>query len=191
MLAFAVGAAFDWFWEIAGLGAVFFLAAGVLVSVRCAQLAGTGLRRKAADGRNYGLAVAGLALAWIAAIALIGPLLVERELAASRSAAAGGNLASAVEHANTARSIEPWAASPYVQLGLLAELQGEYTTAEERLSQAIEREDRNWQLYYLRSQSRAQDRRHNWRQGGSGAGSTAEPAEPLPARKRCLRVSSR
>ena len=33
MLAFAVGAAFDWFWELAGLGAVFFLAAGVLVSV--------------------------------------------------------------------------------------------------------------------------------------------------------------
>ncbi|HJX33224.1 MAG TPA: O-antigen ligase family protein, partial [Solirubrobacterales bacterium] len=31
MLAFAVGAAFDWFWEIAALGAVFFLAAGVLV----------------------------------------------------------------------------------------------------------------------------------------------------------------
>ncbi len=28
MLAFAVGAAFDWFWEIAGLGAIFFLAGG-------------------------------------------------------------------------------------------------------------------------------------------------------------------
>ena len=32
MLAFAVGAGFDWFWEIAGLGAVFFLAAGVVVA---------------------------------------------------------------------------------------------------------------------------------------------------------------
>ena len=29
MLAFAVGAAIDWFWEIAALGAIFFLAAGV------------------------------------------------------------------------------------------------------------------------------------------------------------------
>jgi O-antigen ligase len=148
MLAFAVGAAFDWFWEIAGLGAIFFLAAGVLVSARCAQLA-TGPRRKAGGG--YGLVVGGLAVAWIAAVALIGPLLVDREIKDSQSAAAGGNLASAVGHANTARSIEPFAASPYVQLGLLAELQGDYPTAAERLTQAIDREDRNWQLFYLRS----------------------------------------
>ena len=104
-----------------------------------------------AEGRRYGLAVAGLAIAWIAAIALIGPLLVQHELKVSQSKAAGGDIASAVDHADTARSIEPWAASPYVQLGLLAELQGDYPTAADRLTQAIEREDRNWQLYYLRS----------------------------------------
>ena len=90
-------------------------------------------------------------MAWIAAIALIGPLLVEREIDASQSAAAAGNFASAVDHADTARSIEPLAASPYVQLGLLAERQGDYATAAERFTQAIDREDRNWQLYYLRS----------------------------------------
>jgi O-Antigen ligase len=155
MLAFAVGAAFDWFWEIAGLGAVFFLAAGVLVSVRCSQLRSSEPESpreiSRAEGRRYGLAVLGLAVAWIAAVALIGPLLVDREIKDSQHAAAAGDLASAVEHANTARSIEPWATSPYLQLGLLAELQGEYTVARERLTQAIEREDRNWQLYYLRS----------------------------------------
>jgi O-antigen ligase len=153
MLAFAVGAAFDWFFEIAALGAVFFLAAGVLVSVRCVQLAsGPGRGAASAEGRRYGLAVVGLGVAWIAAIALIGPLLVDREITASKSAAADGNVASAIDHADTARSIEPWAASPYVQLGLLAgELQGEYQAAIDRFSQAIRREDRNWQLYYLRA----------------------------------------
>jgi O-antigen ligase len=152
MLTFAVGAAIDWFWEIAALGAVFFLAAGVLTSARCRQLApspgGDGAAR---DGRRFGLAIAGLAVAWIAAIALVGPLLVEHEIKASQNAAASGNLANAVEQANTARSIEPWAASPYLQLGLLAEAQGDYATATQRLTQAIDREDRNWQLYYLRS----------------------------------------
>ncbi len=126
-LAFAVGAAIDWFWEIAALGAVFFLASGVLVAARCAQLTQA---RSAANGRNeerrFGLAVAGLAIAWITALALIGPLLVDHEIKASQTAAAGGDIASAVNHADTARSIEPWAASPYVQLGLLAELQGDY-----------------------------------------------------------------
>jgi len=150
MLAFAIGAGFDWFWEIAGLGAVFFLAAGVLVSVRCVQLA-SGPGGKKEDGRRFGLAVAGLVLAWISAIALIGPLVVQHELKSSQASAASGNIAGAVDHANTARSVEPWAASPYVQLGLLAQLQGDYPTATARLTQAIAREDRNWQLYYLRS----------------------------------------
>jgi O-Antigen ligase len=150
-LAFAVVAGLDWFWEIAALGAVFFLASAVLVAARCAQLAPAAGRTEDGEGRRFGLAVAGLAVAWIAAVTLIGPLLVERELEASQEAAAVGNFAGAVDHANTARSIEPFAASPYVQLGLLAEAQGDYATASERFTQAIDREDRNWQLYYLRS----------------------------------------
>jgi O-Antigen ligase len=151
-LAFAVGAAIDWFWEIAAVGAIFFLASGVLVAGRCAQLAQA---RRAANGRGggrrFGLAVAGLAIAWITALGLIGPLLVDREIKASQAAAAEGDVADAVSHADTARSIEPWAASPYVQLGLLSQLQGDYVTASGRLSQAINREDRSWLLYYLRS----------------------------------------
>jgi O-antigen ligase len=154
LVAFAVGAAIDWFWEFAVLGAIFFLAGGALVAARCAQLAQA---RSAANGRGggrrFGLAVAGLAVAWVTALALVGPLLVDREIKASQAAAADGKLASAVDHAETARSIEPWAATPYVQLGLLAQFQGDYATAHDHLSQAISREDRNWLLYYLRSKA--------------------------------------
>jgi O-Antigen ligase len=150
-LAFAVGAAFDWFWEIPGLGAFLFLPAGVLVAARCAQIAGDPRREGPSEGRRFGLTVTTVALAWIAAIALVGPLLVEREIDSSQAAAARGDIPSAVDHAHTARSIEPFAASPYVQLGLLAEQQGEYEVAAEDFGNAIEREDRNWQWYYLRS----------------------------------------
>ncbi len=156
MLAFAIVAGLDWFWEIAALGAVFFCAAGVLVAARCRQLAPGPDAPGNGEERRFGLAVAGLALAWIAAVALIGPLLVQHEIDASQAAAAGGNFESAVDHANTARSIEPFAASPYVQLGLLAESQRDYATAAERFTQAIAREDRNWQLYYLRSRVEAE-----------------------------------
>ena len=152
LVAFTVGAAIDWFWEIAALGAIFLLAAGVLVAVRCAQLApAEGETRGRGENRRFGLAVAGLAIAWITALGLIGPLLVDHQIKASQKAAAAGDLPSAVNHADTARSIEPWAATPYVQLGLLAQAQGDYVTAAGRLSQAINREDRNWLLYYLRS----------------------------------------
>jgi MFS family permease len=152
MAAFAVGAAFDWFWEIADMGALFFLAAGVVVAARCDQLAADPEGRATeTEGRRYGLVVAGLAAGWIAAIALVGPLLVDREIDASQSAAAGGDVAGAVDHAKRARSIEPWAASPYVQLGLLAQLQGDYAGAAVDFTEAIAREDHNWQWYYLRS----------------------------------------
>jgi tetratricopeptide (TPR) repeat protein len=152
MLAFAVVAGIDWFWEIAGLGAVFFLAAGVVVAARCSQLALDPRReRSEADGQRYGFVMAGIVVGWIAAVALIGPLLVDREIDASQSAAAEDDIPAAVDHAERARSIEPWAASPYVQLGLLAELQGEYEAAATHFTRAIEREDHNWQLYYLRS----------------------------------------
>jgi O-antigen ligase len=152
ILAFAVGAAFDWFWELAALGAVFFLAGGVVVAARCQQLAQAGNPRGAGRGGRYGLAVAGVAVAWIAAVALVGPLLVDRELDESRNAAAREDYVSAVDHAERAQSIEPWAASPYVQLGLLAQLQGVYPIAIEHFTHAIEREDHNWQWYYLRSE---------------------------------------
>jgi O-antigen ligase len=152
ILAFAIVAGLDWFWEITALGAVFFLASGALVAARCAQLtspSSAGL--DSGEERRFGLAVGALAVAWIAAVALIGPLLVDREINASQDAAAAGDIGSAVNHAKTARSIEPFAASPYVQLGLLAESEGDYALAIEHLTQAIDREDHNWQLYYLRS----------------------------------------
>lgn len=155
-LAFAIASAIDWFWQIAVMGAIFFLAAGVLVAARCAQL----VRLRAAGNghtgnRRYGLAIAGLAIAWISALALIGPLLVDREIDSSNSAAAAGNLPSAVSHADVARSIEPWAPAPYKQLGLLAEAEGDYPLAVHRLDQAIEREGESWLLYYLRARVEA------------------------------------
>jgi O-antigen ligase len=157
MVAFAVCAAIDWLWEIAAVGAIFFLAAGVLVSVRCSQLAGTSpLARSEMEKRRYGLTLAGVAGAWIVAIALIGPLLGDREIEASQSAAASGDIGSAISHAENARSIEPWAAGPYLQLGLLAELQGDYRGGAEKLTKAIERENGNWLLYYFRSRMRGE-----------------------------------
>jgi hypothetical protein len=182
MLAFAVAAGIDWLWEIEAVGAVFFLAAGVMVAARCAQLVPAPEQPAALrDGRRYGLAIAGLAIAWVAIIALVGPLLVERELDSSRAAAAEGDIAKAVDRADRARSIEPWAASPYVQLGQLAELQGDYPSAIERFTQAIDREDQNWQWYYLRSKVEGE--------AGDAAAAQAdlEQARRLNPQARCLR----
>ncbi len=183
MLAFAIGAALDWFWELTAVGAVFFLAGGVVVAARCAQIKREeGMAAAATNRGRYGLAVVGLAVAWIAAVALVGPLLVDRELDASQAAAADSDIARAVDHAKRARTIEPWAASPYVQLGLLAELQGDYPSAIVHFTRAIEREDNNWQWYYLRSKAE--------HEAGDEAAAQAdlERARQLNPRAECLRA---
>jgi O-Antigen ligase len=180
-LAFAVCSAIDWFWQIAVIGAIFFLAAGVLVAARCTQL----VRLRAAgngheERRRFGLTVAGLGIAWISAVALVGPLLVDREIDASNAAVVDGNLPSAVSHAENARKIEPWATSPYKQLGLLAEREGNYPKAIDQLDKAIDREEDNWLLYYLRA--RVQNR------AGDGAAAQADlrQAKRLNPEEECL-----
>jgi hypothetical protein len=181
-LAFATGAMIDWFWELAAVGAIFFAASGALVAARCAQLARARAESNGhGERRRFGLTVVGLAVAWVAALALVGPLLVDREIDTSNAAAAEGNIAKAVEHADTARSIEPWAAAPYLQLGLLAESQDDYATATERLSQAIDREEGNWQLYYLRARVA--------HKAGDEAAARADLAEAqrLNPEEKCLR----
>ncbi len=178
---FAVGALYDWFWQIAMLGAVFFIATGALVAARCAQLArareGSGA---APEERRFGLAVVGLAVAWLTMLALVGPLLVNHELKSSDTAYAAGNAQNAREHAETAKSIEPWAASPYLQLGLLAVQEGEYPLATERFEQAIDREEDNWTLWYLRAKAE-----HLAGQGEAAQASLAE-AKRLNPLETCL-----
>jgi hypothetical protein len=151
LVAMAVALGIDWFWEILGMGSVFFLFAAVAIAARCAQLAPARAPARSEEGRRWGLTAATLVVAWISAVALVGPLLVEHEIEASQDAAAEDNLVSAVDRAERARSIEPFAASPYVQLGLLAQLQGEYDVAISHFTNAIDREGENWQWYYLRS----------------------------------------
>jgi O-antigen ligase len=183
MLAFAISAAFDWFWEIPALGAFFFLPAGIVVAGRCAQIAADPRRERdpGVEDRRFGFTVVVTILAWASALALVGPLLVEHELDSSKAAAASGDVGAAVGHADTARSIEPWAASPYVQLGLLAELQGDYPTAISNFGDAIERENRNWQWYYLRSRAE-----HEAGEEGAAV-EDLERARELNPLQRCLR----
>jgi O-antigen ligase len=163
-LAFAVGVAYDWFWQMAVIGSVFFMATGILVAARCGQLWRARAAARAREGlevendgesRRFGLTIAGLAIAWLTMLALTGPLLVDHEINASTDAARQEppDFASAVNHANTARSIEPWAATPYLQLGLLAQAQGQLPEAIHRFGQAIDREDQNWTFYYLRAKA--------------------------------------
>ena len=156
---FAVGALYDWFWQVTVLGAIFFLATGSLVAARCAQLGPGAPGARRGDHRTAALRPrGGRRRGRLADDA--GP-----DRAAPRQPRDQGieprdrtrrirQRASAMPKRR--KSIEPWAASPYVQLGLLAQLQGQYPEAVSRFQQAIDREDDNWTLYYLRAKAEHQ-----------------------------------
>src|SRR6185437_15808245 len=72
-----------------------------------------------------------------------------REIARSQSAVGRSDLASARKHANAARDIQPWAASPYVQLALVNEEAGALVSARERINDAIDRDRLNWRLWLV------------------------------------------
>jgi tetratricopeptide (TPR) repeat protein len=177
----AVAFGIDWFWEILAMGSIFFIYAAVAISARCAQQAPAGAPASPEEGRRWALTAAALAVAWVSAVALVQPLLVEHEITASREAAAAEDLPGAVDHAERARTIEPFAASPYVQLGLLAQLQGEYEAAISHFTNAIDREEENWQWYYLRSKVE--------REAGDDAAAEAdlEKARELDPLEPCLK----
>jgi tetratricopeptide (TPR) repeat protein len=98
---------------------------------------------------GFGLGIAALAIAWMLICAQAIPVLANREIARSQSAVGRSDLASALKHANAARDIQPWAASPYVQLALVNEEAGALVRARERINDAIDRDRLNWRLWLV------------------------------------------
>ncbi|HEX2088135.1 MAG TPA: O-antigen ligase family protein [Solirubrobacteraceae bacterium] len=141
LAGFAAGAALDWVWQLPAVAAVALIALGLVVGPATAR--GVPAPAPATTFGRRALLVLG---AWIAICVLLVPFLASEELEASRGAAGEGDVAGALEHAASARALEPWAASPYTQLALLHEEAGDLETARARLADAIERDSRDWRL---------------------------------------------
>ena len=65
----------------------------------------------------------------------------------SQTAYTAGDGARARSEALAAKAIEPWAASPYLQLGFVAEAEGHYDEAAHWAHEAIQRSRRDWSLW--------------------------------------------
>ena len=151
---YAVAVGFDWMWELTAVSVIGFVALALLsgpatevyeplVTAGPAMSRGPGARHRVALGVATGLA------AWILICAEAIPLLADREIARSRSAVGRHDLAEAAVAARSARDIQPWAATPYLQLALVREEQGALPEARTWIEKAIERDSRDWQLWLV------------------------------------------
>jgi hypothetical protein len=133
----AIGAAVDWTWEIpAVFGPVVVCAALLLASARSRPLARDG----------YLLGVGTVAAAWVAIVAGGLVVLTQIELERSRSAAADGRIAEAINRAEQAHTVTPWSAEPFIQLALLQEDSGNLDQALHLLKEAESRDSEDWRL---------------------------------------------
>ena len=137
----AVSASIDWTWEIPAAFLPVLAAAAVLTG----PAAGGPI-----DGRNrYAIGVATLVAGWLAVFAGGVAWWTQHELENSREAVRRGHLDAAVDDARAASSVQPWAAAPYVQLGLVEERRGDLAAANEALAEAASRAPDDWRVWLL------------------------------------------
>ncbi|HEX8083909.1 MAG TPA: O-antigen ligase family protein [Solirubrobacteraceae bacterium] len=144
-VAFVFGMSIDWAWQIPAVAGIGVVTLGLLTG------AATAPRARAADARRrstatFGARAACVLVAWALIVAQAIPLLVTNEVSASQDAAARGDLAEAFDRAESARSIQPWAATPHLQLALIREAEGDLADARRHLADALARDDSDWRL---------------------------------------------
>jgi hypothetical protein len=150
---FAVAVGVDWMWELTAVSvaAVVSLALVVCAATLPRPLPGSGVRLGMSPHGRL-VAIGGLAVA--AVLGVVGganQLLAQTKLDSSQSATAKGRLESAWNDALDARDLQPWAASPYLQLALVAEQQAKLGTALSAIEKATDRAPDDWRLWLVRS----------------------------------------
>jgi O-antigen ligase len=157
--AFLFEAGIDWMWELTAVSVIAVLALGLLAGPATepvySGLAAAETKRK----RRPLLRIAVAAIAFGLIVAETIPLLANMEVRRSQEAVDRGDLVEALDRAESARSIQPWAATPYLQVALVQELGGQIDEAHASIEHALENDQSDWRLWLVaaRIQTKAGD----------------------------------
>jgi hypothetical protein len=152
--AFSVAAAVDWIWELTVVTGVAIIALALLSSATVTdpdrpRLVESNEPRH--RQRGFGLGAAALVGVWLLICAQGVPLLSQLRIKDSQAYATSGNTNEAIRAAMDARNLQPWAASPYLQLALVAEKEGQLEQAHSWINSAIKRDPSDWHLWLVAS----------------------------------------
>jgi O-antigen ligase len=139
-IAFFVAASYDWVWQLAGTAVVgvgmLGLALGALPSQRTSAWGRLGALRPA--------------LALVAVAAIIPQyvaLAAGSHLRNAQNAVTAGDGTTARSEALRMKALMPWAATPYFELAVVSQYEGDLPSASRWIDMAIHRSPRDWQLW--------------------------------------------
>jgi hypothetical protein len=140
---YLIGAGVDWMWELTAVTLVGVFVLGLLTGPATATPGAAAF----APGRLAAAVAAVVAGTVVLAEAV--SLLTDVEVRRSQADARAGHLRLARSHAADATKIEPWAATPYVQLALVDESAGDLAAARRAIGAAIRRDDADWRTWWI------------------------------------------
>ncbi len=154
LAAFVLAAAIDWMWELTIVGLVAVVALGMLVGLGTTSAEQGEPRRRSSSGtrgdlRRRALRTAAVAVSLAAIMCIAVPMLAQQRLEQSQAAADRGDVAEAVNAAKGARSLQPWASSPYLQLALIEEQANDLGQANRYVKDALQRDRRDWSIWLV------------------------------------------
>ncbi len=175
-VAFGVGAAIDWVWQLTVIGLVAMACLGLMVGPATATRPWSAVaarrRERQPQSLRYAAGAAVLVGAWLLVCAQAIPWLSDAKISDSQAAVRSGDGTAALKDALDAKSLQPWASSPYLQLALVEEESGHVSRARHWIAEAIDRNDSDWRLWLVSARAR------------DGGGSRSSRAPEPRARRR-------
>jgi hypothetical protein len=151
-VAFLFEAAVDWIWELTAAGLVAALIAGLLTGPATETVVPNDapplvLHRHRSVRRFLRLGALTVLIALIVGESI--PLLTTMKIRQSQHAVARGDLNEALDDAEGAESLQPWAASPYLQSALVYEQAGDVDAALRAIRSALSHDSSDWRLWVV------------------------------------------
>jgi O-antigen ligase len=151
--AFCVGAGYDWLWQLAVIPIAALLLGGAILAYNPDKLPAD---PPIAGWRKWSPRLATVPVALAALVAIAIPYGANAAINSSRSAFAAGHPKAALSDAQTAQTLEPYAATPRLQRALILEALGDLRQARMAIGQAAAREPANWQIWLIASRIQAE-----------------------------------
>jgi hypothetical protein len=152
--AYAFETGFDWMWELTAVSVIAFIALGLVgyspvETEQRARTASSSRDVRRSFLRRFAPSVVTVAVAAVLIWAQAIPYLTQLKIGDSQAAVVRGDGDAAIRAAQDARSLEPWASTPYFQLALVSEQLGELKQARVWIGKAINRDTKNWNLWLV------------------------------------------